>query len=228
MRQFSKPISAVCGKDVAGVVSTLRTQAERPGEVILVNGVIDLGSCINCPDTPCVFFSDAEIASPLLSDFPFDHSRDVCPFDALTVDATQSIPVINAANCVGCGLCVSRCPANALHTSPNHIAVLNDKENSIFKKRSAPDPKAHEATVARLRAGMREGTARPLDTDTLDHVLNAVRGAARTNKKEKLLIRNLLLCLGAAISDERGRRHECPNRYVVEVEEYVLGDGSGL
>ncbi len=39
----------------------------------------------------------------------------VCPFHAITIDATRHVSVVNAALCKGCGACVASCRNGALH-----------------------------------------------------------------------------------------------------------------
>ncbi len=196
MRQFHKPPEAVPGKAlVAGTVKAFRTHEGKCGEVVMDVGTAP-GTCINCPDTPCVYFNDAEITSPVLTNFPYDRRREVCAFDALSVDTSQSIPIINTNACIGCGLCIARCPANALYSN-NGVAVLNNAENAILKRQMPRDQKAYDDAVKRLRAGIWEGSIRDIDEDTITEVVEAMIGAGLSNAKQKLFVRNLLICLGA-------------------------------
>lgn len=40
--------------------------------------------------------------------------QEVCPFNAIEVDAKENVSVVNEALCKGCGLCVSSCRSGAL------------------------------------------------------------------------------------------------------------------
>jgi ferredoxin len=198
MRPFRKAGTGVPGKSlVAGAKPTRRESVPgKPGAIVLATGS-ELGTCINCPDTPCVNFRENEITSPVLTSFPFNRTKEVCPFGALTADTSKLVPIINDAACIGCGLCVSRCPSNALYANTRGTVSLNDAENGAFKTRAAADPASHVDTVKRLDAAPRSGTIRPISLESLDTVMGKITAAALHNTNQKLLARNLLLCLGA-------------------------------
>jgi Fe-S-cluster-containing hydrogenase component 2 len=49
-----------------------------------------------------------------LDSYPGDPSLDVCPTRAIRWDADNSTATVLIADCIGCGLCVSRCPYGAI------------------------------------------------------------------------------------------------------------------
>lgn len=65
--------------------------------------------CLRCPDEPCVRFDPAESGG--------GNAISVCPVGAIQQARSETGPVI-APECVGCGLCVLRCPVGALHLGP--------------------------------------------------------------------------------------------------------------
>lgn len=172
------------------------TEQGRPGIIVLSDRSV-AGTCLHCPDTPCVHFNEDEIASPVLTGFPFNRTREVCPFGALSVDSNVLIPIINNSACVGCGLCVSRCPSNALYTDNRGTVSLNDTDNEAFKTRSTANSDSHADTVRRLNKSPRTGSIRPLEFGDLEQVMSKISAAQLNNTNQKLLVRNLLLCLGA-------------------------------
>lgn len=82
-----------------------------------------VGECLCCPDRPCIQYSDEETTASVILEITRDPNRDVCPFDAVTVD-TSGAPVISEAACSGCGLCVTRCPVGAIAWSDTGTAVV--------------------------------------------------------------------------------------------------------
>ncbi|MDK2896065.1 MAG: H+/Na+-translocating ferredoxin:NAD+ oxidoreductase subunit [Candidatus Atribacteria bacterium] len=48
----------------------------------------------------------------------------VCPFEAITIDPDNRLPIINLAKCTGCGKCVEVCPRGVLALVPNREQVL--------------------------------------------------------------------------------------------------------
>ena len=49
-----------------------------------------------------------------LDAFPGDPSRDVCPTRAIRWDDEKSAAIVLGEDCIGCGLCISRCPYGAI------------------------------------------------------------------------------------------------------------------
>lgn len=71
--------------------------------------------CLRCPDEPCTRFDGDESGG--------GNASNVCPVDAIHHARSESGPTI-AAECVGCGLCVMRCPVGALHHVPNGTVAV--------------------------------------------------------------------------------------------------------
>lgn len=42
----------------------------------------------------------------------------VCPFDAISMNASTGLPEVDYARCTGCGLCASRCPRSVISIRP--------------------------------------------------------------------------------------------------------------
>jgi len=90
----------------------------QPGQrtmVYLSNGQSGLGSCLGCGSPRCMEKEESEFAlDGALNSFPGDPSLDVCPTRAIQWDLEQTAVTINEKDCIGCGLCVTRCPYGAL------------------------------------------------------------------------------------------------------------------
>ncbi len=168
----------------------------KPG-VIGSQTAVAAGACLHCKDSPCVLFDESEVTSPILSQFPFNRSNEVCPVGALSIDSSQRIPIVSDTLCIGCGLCVSRCPANAIFIDNRGTAVLNDADNDAFNKVENCDEETHSLTIRELEKAPKTGTIRHLSYRSIDDVLSRVAAAKLGNTNQKLLARNLLICLGA-------------------------------
>src|ERR1035437_1516470 len=80
----------------------------------LKNGSAGQGVCLGCLDTPCMRKAKSEDRIPAaFESFPGDPSTDVCPTRAISWDEASSAIQISS-DCVGCGLCIVRCPYGAL------------------------------------------------------------------------------------------------------------------
>ena len=68
-----------------------------------------------------------------LNSFPGDPSLDVCPTRAIQWDLEQTAVTISEADCIGCGLCVTRCPYGALSLLNGMVASveISDPQNIV-------------------------------------------------------------------------------------------------
>ncbi|WP_134773004.1 4Fe-4S binding protein [Ornithinimicrobium flavum] len=73
--------------------------------------------CWRCADAPCTWFTPQEVARHIPAPLSLNPDRLVCPTDALSIKVGEA-PVIDPDRCIGCGLCVTRCPVGAIHLDP--------------------------------------------------------------------------------------------------------------
>jgi ferredoxin len=141
------------GADVTEVVFDPR----GPSSVILADDRKGQGTCLGCSHAPCIEKHPSELT--LLGEleaYPGDPSSEVCPPHAISWDAINSLPVIDGDACIGCGLCVARCPYGALSLSQGAIAdvVATDPNRLVtltHVKREHAKP-IRTGTIARLDA----------------------------------------------------------------------------
>ncbi len=71
--------------------------------------------CIRCPDEPCIRFSVHESGGGT--------AISVCPVDAIHDARSETGPAVSD-DCIGCGLCVMRCPVGAIQVDHDAVAVI--------------------------------------------------------------------------------------------------------
>lgn len=96
------------------------------------NGKVVRGSCIRCPDVPCMEFRSDELVVTGFEKFPADRDHAVCPTEAITWDTDRTSPVVDNQQCIRCGLCATRCPVGAISLSNENGAEVFDEENDAF------------------------------------------------------------------------------------------------
>jgi ferredoxin len=69
--------------------------------------------CLGCPDEPCIRLAADELARSARIDSPYSPEPSVCPTDAIARHA-DGLARIEPGRCIGCGLCVVRCPVGAI------------------------------------------------------------------------------------------------------------------
>lgn len=178
-RRASGTFARGFGADVARV--TFRSGAST--SVLLSDGRVGVGSCIGCGSPPCMEKNPSELALyGALDAFPGDPSRDVCPTQAIRWDGDSASAVVAAADCIGCGLCVSRCPYGAINLANGSTARVETS-----------DP--HGLIIA----GQSKGEHSKPDRDGVIAMLNVPAAIALPetvggleDSRTNLLIRNLL------------------------------------
>lgn len=151
--------------------------------VMLSDGRAGAGSCLGCGNVPCMEKDASELALfGTLDAFPGDPSRDVCPTKALTWDSEKAVAVVTAESCIGCGLCISRCPYGAISLIEGLTAKVETSD---------PDSLVVAAVVKSEHPEVkRSGQIATLDAPAAANLSETVGSLedARTN----ILIRNLL------------------------------------
>lgn len=97
-------------EDPNGVEALLRPVVDL--STVRYRGVAAETTCLGCPDAPCTRLELAEVSPALV--IPTVDERTVCPTEAIGVPVAGEPPEIDDDACIGCGLCLSRCPAGAI------------------------------------------------------------------------------------------------------------------
>jgi len=151
-------------------------------------------------------YREAELAVGAFPDFPADTTKRVCPTNAIEWPPTSPSPVIAADACIGCGLCVSRCPASAIHLSQDGVAQLNDQPNTFFRELATPaSSRTVEASASRLRSAPAIGVLFTESDALLKRLFGKLARLAPTLGPQfpNLLSRNLLIACGVSSAARR-------------------------
>lgn len=89
----------------------------------LIDGRSGFGSCLGCGTPVCLELAAGELAlEGDLESYPGDPSRDVCPSRAISWSADGAAVEVSEDECIGCGICVSRCPYGAISLTKGAVA----------------------------------------------------------------------------------------------------------
>ncbi len=178
----------------ADVVDVYFGHAERTA-VMLVDGRAGAGTCLGCGNAPCMEKNDSELTLfGALEAFPGDPSQDVCPTRAIRWDGENSAALIVADDCIGCGLCVSRCPYGAISLDDGLTASVETADPdglAVAGATKGEHPEVHRigeiATLAAPAAANLPATVGALDdgrtTLLVRNLLNEVGLNARTRRR---------------------------------------------
>lgn len=159
--------------------------------------------CLRCSDAPCMNFGADELRVPSMPELGSVVSYNtVCPTSAITLDDLGQ-PRIDPNNCIGCGLCVARCPVGALSLTSasetpvklellTEYVILGDSEALKFRADLAkkvvtvwPPVNAMERQVHHVRKKLLE---------------RGHQGAQTVNNLTRHLVRNTFVAMGARVA----------------------------
>lgn len=93
---------------------------------------ISHGSCIACTNKTCMSYKAAEMHTPSFEAFPHNPSNRVCPVEAIAVNPEKGFAAIDTEACIGCGLCLHRCPVAAIQFDMKEGKCLINVDESIL------------------------------------------------------------------------------------------------
>lgn len=176
----------------------IRPLGEAPTEplnIFDVAGSPNASACWRCTDTPCQSLGREKLVVPNLQEMGSILSKtSICPVDALQVGDDGDIE-IDAASCIGCGLCLNNCPVGAIYleSSTGVAKVVVQSQNG----------QALDESIFELRQQWAESLDYKVPTSDqiksqLDKVQKRLFGSKThtSNLSTRLLVRNALIALG--------------------------------
>lgn len=158
------------------------------------------GTCLHCPDMPCIRYSPDELNPEVGFDMTFYASGATCAFDALNEAMDTRTPVVDETKCVGCGVCLDRCPVGAIYLH-DMTAQVEANQNAIFKTTDAYT----SAEFGELLDSLYEvctwiNEPGPTEIAILQSVFNSIVASLSLPQDARTtfgtLVRNLLIAIG--------------------------------
>lgn len=180
----------------------------EPAKIVLENDDIISGSCLHCPDTPCLKYQEEELINNTFPMFPQDNILNVCPTDAITLDVDSGSPTIEPKRCISCGICASRCPTGAIYLkSEDVVATVNTTTNNYLKNVDQHDKKEAldniKSNTYLLRSLPKEGTFIEESDENFKRIYHKIKNLEVEAQFPNLLTRNLLIQTGISCSIRR-------------------------
>ena len=157
------------------------------------NGKNYIAKCINCINPICMKLNEEEIKCSSFSSMSPDMDLSVCPVDAIKI-GKETIN-INQEKCIGCGLCVNRCPIGALYMK-NGKATHNINANAPRKEMpiSKKTIRIQEEFLESLGRLEKSGIIQTENDNVMTYIYDKIKHLSQ--EQQNKLARNMLICLG--------------------------------
>lgn len=174
------------------------------------------GCCCNCKDKFCLEYSSDELHSDFFNSFPHNTSRRVCPTNAIS-NSNENI-IINQSKCIGCGICISRCPfsAFAFDTETGKCFVqINDSK--------IPDSLIEQEKQIKEFRSLQSNSK--YDNITIPFINDKALRLINGTDAPEIIVRNFLVNLGiTANSNAQGNQHNRIEFFSLVDEKHLIGE----
>lgn len=169
-------------------------EAGKSTTILQENGKRVCADCINCVNPKCMFIEEDEIKCDSFSAMSNDMMMEVCPANALKNEA-KSIS-IDHSKCIGCGLCVQRCPVGALYLNDGKASV-NTHTNAQIETMvvNQDNIRKQEEFLSLLGNIPKTGTIQTENNKILEKIYNSIR--AFSLEQQNIFARNIMISLGS-------------------------------
>lgn len=164
------------------------------------NDISYIAACINCINPHCMRLDKEEITCSSFTSISPDMNLAVCPVDAIQIGDKRI--EIKQTKCIGCGMCVQRCPVGALYLKSGK-ATHNDNPNAprnemSVTKRSISIQEEYLDKLGRLE---KSGILRKENDTVMTDIYNKISHLSQ--EQQNILARNMMICLGGWASLSR-------------------------
>ena len=124
-----KRAARTVARSYGAAVTDINFKSGKATSIKLADGRAGAGTCLGCGSAPCMEKDISELAlvGPLEA-FPGDPSLDVCPTRAIGWESSRMVATVIATACIGCGLCVARCPYGAISLADGKTALVESAD----------------------------------------------------------------------------------------------------
>ena len=157
-------------------------------------------SCINCDKQYCRRVDVEEIECEAFPNMSHHMNLDTCPTEAIT--SGENAVLIDKDRCIGCGICVARCPIGALHISEGKATHNSDATiPTITNKRSEESLARQQQYLTEIRDIKKKGAVRNESDSTIRKLQDEIEHLSQVN--QNLLARNILISSGVSATVSR-------------------------
>lgn len=174
-------------------LTSINYDAENGNAIFSSDGGKHCVGCLNCSNPVCMNMNADDVDSPHFKNISQDMNRLVCPVNAIKL-GTDSI-IINPDKCIGCGLCVSRCPAGAIYLKSGKAYVAENDENQTITVTITEKNKNKQAQQIQQLLQLKKNGSICIESDKkIEDICKKI--SKMSQEEQNVLARNLLIVLG--------------------------------
>lgn len=156
-------------------------------------GDIIKGSCASCDFKTCMNYKESDICPKKFKEFEKNISNRVCPTNAIHCDDNNKA-TIDSLLCIKCGLCIHRCPYNAIQFSIKNSKCFVNNEEENLKLSSQEEQIKQIAVLEELNKEISFDSVTPIFSSDYNH---AIRNQAKNNPDiGEIIVRNTFINIG--------------------------------
>lgn len=174
------------------------------------------GCCCNCNEKYCISYSRNEIHSHFFNSFPHNTSYRVCPTAAISIVGDNVN--INNDRCIGCGICLHRCPFSAFaYDSEKGRCFVQNNASKVAGSISVQDKQISLISSVPVIITFQNITKPFIDDKSL-------RIIANTDAPE-IIVRNFLINMGIHTNtNAKGNQHNRIEFFALSNGNYLIGE----
>jgi len=187
------------------------------------DGEFHEGICINCNEKACYTYTENEIDTDILEGLPYNNDRRVCPSEAIELIRGKGIE-INQDLCIGCGICINRCPTAGIAMDDHGLfAQVSYKESVIFETINTPDAKRQSASFKIFNDLPSERLITKITQDFANNFVERFNKQSKKNRSlELILLRNFLIQLGILVKASATGNNDSRADLIARQDDYFL------
>lgn len=204
---------------------TSAAYADRGSFLEFDDDSISLGSCIACTNKTCMSYKAAEMHTPSFEAFPHNTSSRVCPVDAIAVNPENGFAAIDTEACIGCGLCLHRCPVAAIQFDmKGGKCQINVDESILVQCNSAEQ----ESFLQDMKDIDRRIDYTKIPVEASDSYLSKIHSTAKGKSDvADIILRNYFINLGIPCNiNAKGNNHMRTKFFAEDGEHILFGESN--
>ena len=166
---------------------------EKETVILTKTGQKLFSKCIGCKNHECCIFTEKELSTSSFS-IPTDIRSNVCPSEAINFDRNGGV-IIDKNRCIGCGLCILRCPLGAIHLVNGVADVAN--ADTIMNNPSKAEELKKEQLCIDIKKVKKTGSLLSVNEKHIQNFYDKFEKLPSQIQIADILVRNLFIQLGA-------------------------------